>query len=136
MAGWSYVSSLGQRAATAKDALGRSGCRGSGTLTSGASGPACTYRYIGGASLTDTTTPTEADMALQAHVYWAASAPRSMRPDVYAYALGELRKADLAVEVRIVVEVVNVASGQVVASRTDTATGAFAVTLVVPRSTK
>jgi hypothetical protein len=38
--------------------------------------------------------------------------------------------------VRIVVEVVNVATGAVVASRTDTATGTFGVSLVVPRSTK
>ena len=75
-------------------------------------------------------------MASQAHVYWAASAPRSMRPDVYVYTLGQMEQADLKVEVRIVVEVVNVATGAVVASRTDTATGTFGVSLVVPRSTK
>lgn len=134
--GWNYVSSLGQRAATAADGMGRAGCRGSGALTSGANGAACGYHYIGGTSLSDSTTPTEADMASQAHVYWAASAPRSMRPDVYVYTLGQLQQADLKVEVRIVVEVVNVATGAVVASRTDTATGTFGVSLVVPRSTK
>src|SRR6266545_708148 len=103
--GWNYVSSLGQRAATATDSLGRSSCRGGGALISGASGPACGYRYIGGASLGDTTEPTEGDMASQAHVYWAVGAPRSMRPDVYVYNLGQLQQADLAIEVRIVVEV-------------------------------
>jgi len=133
---WSYVSSLGQRAATAKDAFGRSDCGGGGHLTSGASGPVCTYAYVGGASLTDTRRPTDTDMATQAHVYWAPSAPQSMRPDVYAYALGQLQAVDLTVEVRIVVEVVNVATGTVVASNTQTATGTFEVNLVVPRSVK
>ena len=66
----------------------------------------------------------------------SASAPRSMRPDVYVYTLGPLQQADLKVEVRIVVEVVNVATGAVVASRTDTAIGTFGVSLVVPRSTR
>ncbi len=134
--GWSYIGSLGQRAASAADGMGRAGCRGSGALRSGSSGTTCGYRYIGGASLSDSTTPTEADMASQAHVYWAASAPPSMRPDVYVYTLGRLRQADLKVEVRIVVEVVNVATGAVVASRTTTATGTFGVALVVPRSAK
>ena len=59
-----------------------------------------------------------------------------MRPDVYAYALGQLQAVDLTVEVRIVVEVVNVATGTVVASTTQTATGTFEVNLVVPRSVK
>jgi hypothetical protein len=133
---WSLVSSLGQLASSAPDALGRAGCRGGGRQTSGVGGPVCTYAYIGGTSLSDATAPTEADMATQAHVYWAASAPRSMRPDVYAYALGQLQQADLRLEVRIVVEVVNVTTGAVVASRTDTASGTFGVSLVVPRSAK
>ena len=133
---WSFVSSLGQNAATATDALGRRGCRGSGTTTNGAAGPVCTYDYIGGASLNDTTEPNEADMASQAHVYWAVGKPLSMRPDVYVYNLGNLQSVDLKVEVRIVVEVVNVATGQVVDSRTDTTTGTFGVALVVPRSAK
>jgi hypothetical protein len=133
---WSYVSSLGQRAATSTDGMGRKGCRGSGHMTSGASGPVCTYRYLGGASLSDSTQPTDADMAAQAHVYWAPNAPRYMRPDVYVYALGQLRPVDLMVDVRIVVEVVNVATGTVVASATQTASGAFQVNLVVPRSAK
>jgi hypothetical protein len=59
-----------------------------------------------------------------------------MRLDVYVYALGQLRPVDLAVEVRIVVEVVNVATGTVVASNTQTASSAFQVNLVVPRSAK
>jgi hypothetical protein len=75
-------------------------------------------------------------MASQAHVYWAVGAPRSMRPDVYAYNMGKLQEVDLQVEVRVVVEVVNVATGQVVDSRTDTTTGTFGVALVVPRSVK
>jgi hypothetical protein len=133
---WSYVSSLSQRAATTKDALGRTGCRGSGRLTSGASGAVCTYAYIGGTSLTDSKQPTDADMTTQAHIYWAPSVPQSMRSDVYTYALGQLQAADLTVEVRIVVEVVNVATGSVVGSRTDTATSTFGVSLVVPRSAK
>jgi hypothetical protein len=134
---WSFVSSVSQSAATTADALGRVGCRGtSATQTNGASGNVCTYPYIGGASLTDTTEPTEAQMANQAHVYWAVGAPRSMRSDVYVYNLGQLRQVDLKVEVRIVVEVVNVATGQVVASRTDTTSGTFGVALVVPRSVK
>ncbi len=134
--GWNYVSSLGQNAATRGDSLGRSGCRGGGTLVSGMSGPACGYHYIGGGSLTDTTEPTEADMASQAHVYWAVGTPQSMRPDVYVYNLGDLQQADLTVEVRIVVEMVNVASWLVVASRTDHARGIFGVSLVAPRSVK
>ena len=133
---WSYVSSLSQRAATGTDSMGRQGCRGSGRMTSGASGPVCTYSYLGGASLSDSTQPTDADMASQAHVYWAPSAPRSMRPDVYVYALGQLRPVDLTVEVRIVVEVVNVATGTIVASNTQTASSTFQVNLVVPRSAK
>ena len=59
-----------------------------------------------------------------------------MRPDVYVYSLGQLTQVDLKVEVRIVVEVVNVATGEVVGSRTDTATSTFGVNLVVPRSVK
>jgi len=133
---WSYASSVGQNAATAADAMGRAGCRGSATQTNGASGKVCTYAYIGGASLSDTTEPTEAQMANQAHVYWAVGKPQSMRPDVYVYNLGQLQQVDLKVEVRIVVEVVNVATNQVVASRTDTTTGTFGVALVVPRSVK
>lgn len=133
---WSFVSSVGQNAATKPDGLGRAGCRGGAHQTSGAAGPVCTYRYIGGASLADATEPTEDDMASQAHVYWAHAAPQQMRQDVYVYNLGQLRQVDLALEVRIVVEVVNLASGQVVGSRTDTAAGTFAVTLVVPRSVK
>jgi hypothetical protein len=133
---WSFVSSLGQRAATARDGMGRAGCRGGGRQTSGGSGAACTYSYIGGGSLTDSTEPTEAQMANQAHVYWAPNPPQSMRPDVYVYTLGQLTQVDLKVEVRIVVEVVNVETGQVVGSRTDTTTGTFAVNLVVPRSAK
>jgi len=136
VAGWNYVSSLGQNAATRSDSLGRSGCRGGGALISGMSGPACGYRYIGGGSLSDATEPTEADMASQAHVYWAVGTPQSMRPDVYVYNLGELQQADLTVEVRIVVEVVNVDTGGVVASRTDYARGTFGVSLVAPRSVK
>jgi hypothetical protein len=133
---WSFVSSLGQRAASTADGMGRAGCRGGGHQTSGASGPVCTYSYIGGASLSDTTEPSEAQMASQAHVYWAVGRPQSMRPDVYVYNLGQLAQTDLSVEVRIVVEVVNVSSGDVVASRTDTASGTFGVSLVVPRSVK
>ena len=75
-------------------------------------------------------------MATQAHVYWAVGKPLTMRPDVYVYNLGNLQSVDLKVEVRIVVEVVNVATGQVVDSRTDTTTGTFGVALVVPRSAK
>jgi len=134
--GWNYVSSLGQNAATSSDSMGRSGCRGGGALISGMRGPACGYHYIGGTSQSDTTEPTEADMASQAHVYWAVGTPQSMRPDVYVYNLGELQQADLTVEVRIVVEVVNVATGAVVASRTDHASGTFGVSLVAPRSAK
>jgi hypothetical protein len=133
---WSYVSSIGQSAATAADAMGRAGCRGSATQTSGTAGKVCTYAYIGGTSLSDATEPTEAQMANQAHVYWAVGKPQSMRPDVYVYNLGQLQQVDLRVEVRIVVEVINVATGQVVGSRTDTATGSFGVALVVPRSVK
>jgi hypothetical protein len=133
---WSFVSSIGQQAASSKDGMGRVGCRGSGRQTSGKAGAVCTYAYIGGSSLSDTTEPTEDQMASQAHVYWAQSAPRSMRPDVYVYSLGQLGNVDLKVEVRIVVEVVNVATGEVVGSRTDTATGSFGVNLVVPRSAK
>lgn len=133
---WSFVSSVGQNAATAADGMGRAGCRGSATQTNGASGKVCTYTYIGGASLSDTTEPTEAQMANQAHIYWAVGKPQSMRSDVYVYNLGQLQQVDLRVEVRIVVEVINVATGQVVGSRTDTATGTFGVALVVPRSVK
>lgn len=133
---WSYAGSVGQSAASTPDGLGRRGCRGSATTSSGAAGPVCTYDYIGGASLTDATEPSEADMANQAHVYWAVGAPRSMRPDVYVYNLGALQAVDLRLEVRIVVEVVNSATGQVVRSRTDTVTGTFGVALVVPRSAK
>jgi hypothetical protein len=133
---WSYIGSIGQSAATAADALGRAGCRGTATQTAGAAGTVCTYAYIGGTSLTDTTEPTEAQMSNQAHVYWAVGAPRSMRPDVYVYSLGRLQQVDLRIEVRIIVEVVNVATGQVVRSRTDTARGTFGVALVVPRSVK
>jgi hypothetical protein len=114
----------------------RAGCRGAATQTSSVSGAVCTYAYIGGASLSDTTAPTEAQMANQAHAYWAVGAPRSMRADVYVYNLSQLQPIDLKVEVRIVVEVVNVATGQVVASRTDTTSGTFGVALVVPRSVK
>jgi hypothetical protein len=60
---WSFVSSIGQRAATAADAMGRTGCRGTATQTNGASGTVCTYAYIGGTSLSDTTEPTEAQGA-------------------------------------------------------------------------
>jgi hypothetical protein len=133
---WSYVSSVGQSAVTMADAMGRAGCRGSTTQTNGAAGKVCTYSYIGGASLSDTTEPTEAQMANQAHVYWAVGKPQSMRSDVYVYNLGQLQQVDLRVEVRIVVEVVNMTTGQVVASRTDTTTGTFGVALVVPRSVK
>jgi hypothetical protein len=133
---WSYVSSIGQKAATATDAMGRQGCRGSAATSTGEAGAVCTYDYIGGSSLSDATEPTEADMASQAHVYWAVGKPRTMRPDVYVYSLSSLQHVDLKVEVRIVVEVVNVATGQVVDSRTDTTTGTFVVALVVPRSVK
>jgi hypothetical protein len=133
---WSFVGSLGQNAATATDALGRRGCRGAATQSSSASGAVCTYAYVGGASLTDTTTPTEAQMASQAHAYWAVGTPRTMRADVYVYNLAQLQQVDLTIEVRIVVEVVNVTTGQVVRSRTDTATGTFGVALVVPRSVR
>ncbi len=133
---WSYVSSVGQSAATAADAMGRAGCRGTATQTNGSGGKVCTYAYIGGSSLSDATEPTEAQMANQAHAYWAVGKPQSMRSDVYVYNLGQLQQVDLRVEVRIVVEVVNVATGQVVGSRTDTTTGTFGVALVVPRSVK
>jgi hypothetical protein len=133
---WSYVSSVGQSAVTMADAMGRTGCRGSATQANGTAGKVCTYAYIGGASLSDTTEPTEAQMANQAHVYWAVGKPQSMRSDIYVYNLGQLQQVDLRVEVRIVVEVVNMTTGQVVASRTDTTTGTFGVALVVPRSVK
>ncbi len=92
---WSYVSSIGQRAATAADAMGRSGCRGTATQTSGTTGTVCTYTYIGGTSLSDATEPTETQMASQAHAYWAVGKPLSMRPDVYVYSLGQLQQVDL-----------------------------------------
>ena len=133
---WSYVSSLGQNAATTPDGMGRAGCRGSATMTSGSAGPVCSYTYIGGTSINDTTEPTEAQMAGQAHVYWTVGAPQSMRPDVYVYDLSQLQQADLKVEVRIVVEVVNVSTGNIVASSTQVATGTFGVSLIVPRSVK
>lgn len=84
----------------------------------------------------DSLEPTEADMTNQAHVYWAVGAPTHMRSDVYVYNLAQLQPVDLTVEVRIVVEVVNVATGAVVASETRYATGTFNVSLVIPRSVK
>ena len=50
-------------------------------------------------------------MAAQALVYWAVDKPQSMRSIVYVYNLGQLQQVDLRIEVRIVVEVVNVATG-------------------------
>lgn len=134
VADWRYVGSMGRNAATARDGMGRMGCRGSGRVTPGAGEATCTYAYIGGATLTDTTAPSEADMAQQAHVLWAIQPPLSMRPDVYVYTLDAIRPVDLTVEVQVVVEVVNRATGAVVARRTETPRGTFAVTLVVPRS--
>jgi hypothetical protein len=133
--GWSFVSSLGLKADTNADGLSRTGCRGSGRAgTNSLNG--CEYAYIGGASLSDSTEPTDSQMANQAHVYWAASKPGAMRNDIYTYVVSPLRKVDLVVEVRIVVEVVNVALNQVVDSETRVVRGAFNVNLVVPRSVK
>ena len=54
------MSALGQSAATAADAMGLAGYRGTATRTNRASGKVCTYASIGGTSLADTTEPTEA----------------------------------------------------------------------------
>lgn len=134
--GWSYIGSLDQRADLTADALGRSGCRARDLPNDPSGLNGCAYRYIGGASLTDATEPTEADMDGQAHVYWAVGKPLSMRPDVYVYSLSKLQPVDLAVQVRIAVEVVNVATGQVVATQHHAPTATFGVALVAPRSAR
>lgn len=117
-----------------RDALGRSGCRQGSTTQPGLDG--CAYPYIGGRSADDETEPTEAQMAGQAHVYWSATRPLSMRPDVYTFRVRGLSTMHLTVQVLVEVEVVSRETGLVLGVETQRREQAYTVRLVAPRSAK
>jgi hypothetical protein len=141
---WSFVSTtvdgVERNATDADDMPGHpTGCRAgdrSGVDGSGLDG--CVYKYIGGSSLSDTTEPTENDMNGQAHGYWSVGMPRSMRPDVYTYGLAQLGAVRLNVQIKVVIETYNVEdpTNTTLRTRTDTPSGSYTLTLVVPRDLK
>jgi hypothetical protein len=144
--GWSIVS-FGADGKTAsasgaaegdRDALGRSGCRQGTTTRSGLDG--CTYSYIGGEDATrpveQQAMPSEAQMASQAHVYWSAQRPASMRADTYTYRVQGLAATSLTVQVQVQVDVVNRDTGLVLDTRTAVHPQTYTVRLVAPRSVK
>jgi hypothetical protein len=140
--GWSIVSyevegetiAASGGADSDRDAMGRSGCRGGSTSDAGLDG--CAYPYIGGRSAEDPTEPTEEQMRDQAHVYWSASRPRSMRPDVYTFDVAGLPTVGLTLQARVEIEVVSRETGLVVATDGQRREQTFRVRLVAPRSVK
>jgi hypothetical protein len=140
--GWSIVSFEGEGKTIAaaggaesdRDAMGRSGCRGDSTSGAGLDG--CAYAYIGGRSAEDPTEPTEEQMRDQAHVYWSASRPRSMRSDVYTFVVAGLPTVGLTLQARVEIAVVSHETGLVVATEGQRREQTFRVRLVAPRSVK
>lgn len=140
---WSLVSTTvngKERAAAAQDDRQRSGCRqraeppdNPAADLSGLLG--CRYRYLDA--------PTSADMASQAHSYWAAFLPPQMRDDVYVYRLAPIQPVYLRVQVAVLVEVLQsdgTPALEPVTGRplrqTQILEQIFKVNLVVPRSAR
>ncbi|GIV96998.1 MAG: hypothetical protein KatS3mg057_1655 [Herpetosiphonaceae bacterium] len=140
---WSLVSTTvngKERAAAAKDDLQRSGCRqraeppdNPAADLSGLLG--CHYHYLDA--------PTSAEMARQAHSYWAAFLPPQMRDDVYVYRLAPIQPVYLRVQVAVLVEVLRsdgTPALEPVTGRplrqTQILEQTFKVNLVVPRSAR
>ncbi len=124
---WSFISSHGVNARD-RDSMGQIGCR---LRTQPAPSDAvglggCAYRYL--------EEPHVEDMHMQAHAFWSVGKPLEMCMDIYVYDLGQLRTTDLVLQARVLTEVVDVATGQVVSDDVEIVTLPFAVTLVVPRS--
>lgn len=126
---WSFVSSHGV-SATAPDSMDQIGCRlRTQPAPSDAAGlDGCTYRYL--------ETPTATDMHMQAHAFWSVGNPLEMCMDIYVYDLGQLRTTDLVIQARVLTELVDAITGQVVSERAEIVTLPFAVTLAVPRSAR
>ena len=124
---WSFISSHGANARD-RDSMGQIGCRlRTQPAPSDAVGLAgCAYRYL--------EAPTVEDLHMQAHAFWSVGKPLEMCMDIYVYDLGQLRTTDLVLQARVLTEVVEVATGQVVSHDAEIVTLPFAVTLVVPRS--
>lgn len=127
---WSFVRS-GDFMAASTDAMGRMGCRDErDKAPSGAAAglDGCDFRYYA--------EPTAEQMRHLGHVFWGIGPPLSMCLDVPVVDLEEFRSTDLEVQVKIVVEVVNVGTGQVVGRTTQIETGTFGVNLVAPRTVR
>lgn len=124
---WSFVSSHGVSTRD-RDSMGQIGCRlRTQPAPKDAAGLAgCAYRYL--------ETPTVEDMHMQAHAFWSVGTPLEMCMDIYVYDLGQLRATNLVLQARVLTEVVEITTGQVVSDRVEILTLPFAVTLVVPRS--
>nr|PZN28691.1 MAG: hypothetical protein DIU80_10320 [Chloroflexota bacterium] len=121
-----------------RDMMGRSGCRQGSAARSGIDG--CAYAYIGGEDATrpvdQQRKPTETEMASQAHVYWSAQRPASMRADVYTFRVRDLTTTTIAVQVQVVVDVVSRETGAVLRTETMLRDQVYTVRLVAPRSAK
>ncbi|RRR70993.1 MAG: DUF11 domain-containing protein, partial [Candidatus Viridilinea halotolerans] len=160
--GWSIVNfglPAGPVAAhNGADARGTTGCRAGSTTLAGTQLAGCTYVYPGASGnftplshVIPAYTPTESEMANQGHVYWthqpvAGADLPSMRPDVYLFALPELRPVEIRVAVEVEVRVMNLYPGAPVdwalapveltsiPRQRHGYEGTFVVTLLVPRS--
>lgn len=126
---WSFVSSHGV-SATAPDSMGQIGCRlrTQPALSDAVGLDGCAYRYL--------ETPTATDMHMQAHAFWSVGNPLEMCMDIYVYDLGQLRTTDLVLQARVLTELVDPVTGQIVSERAEIVTLPFAVTLAVPRSVR
>jgi len=127
---WSFVRS-GDFMAAGADAMGRAGCRDERDKAphGAAEGLAgCDFRYY--------EAPTAEQMRHLGHVFWGVGPPLSMCLDVPVVDLPAFRSTDLEVQVKIVVEVVNVGTGLVVGRETQIETGTFGVNLVAPRTVR
>lgn len=126
---WSLLSSVG-RDATKGDDMAQYGCRTRDQpLYEDSKGlDGCTYRYV-----EDDSPPTEADLAGQAHLFWASGLPLGMRNDVYVYNLTPLSAADLTIQTRILSEVYNSTTGIKVRNSTQIINSRYTVHLAVAR---
>ncbi|GAB4125124.1 MAG: hypothetical protein OHK0050_36980 [Roseiflexaceae bacterium] len=119
----------------AADDQGVAGCRArhSGDQSSQTT---CSYRYIGGSNLYDQSEPTEADMANQLHLFFGASTPLAMRPDVYVYHLSEAQPIRLTLAIHYTTEVLNRETGVVISSERRTRVAEYTINLIAPRAVR
>lgn len=125
------------RSAEGGDDMGRSGCRERSRPIEAVSGlDGCTYRYVARGALSNPATPAEAEMALQAHLFFAVGLPLQMRPDVYVYNLSRLERVQVRVQAQIEVLVVNRQTDVVVREERQMREQRFVIRLVAPRSVR